>query len=90
MAEVAPEDVAEVQARANAAIMRAHTTIRQEIPAGTLQQSFINYVETMVHKIMADFAHYGRLTKVKAIEFYQQISNVLNPQKLRLIEPGRI
>ncbi|CAG9297066.1 hypothetical protein [Celerinatantimonas diazotrophica] len=85
MAEVAPEDVAEVQAHANAAIMQAHTTIRQEIPAGTLQQSFISYVETMVHKIMSEFVAYGRLTKAKAIELYQQISNVLNPQKLRLI-----
>ncbi|MFM2480117.1 hypothetical protein [Celerinatantimonas sp. YJH-8] len=85
MAEVAPEDVAEVQAHANAAIMQAHITIRTEVPAGALQQSFINFVETMTNQIMTDFVFYGRLTKAKAIELFQQISNALNPQKLRLI-----
>ncbi|MFM2479691.1 hypothetical protein [Celerinatantimonas sp. MCCC 1A17872] len=78
MAEVAPEDVAEVQAHANAAIMQAHTTIRQEIPAGTLQQSFISYVETMVHKIMSEFVAYGRLTKAKVISLYHEIVKSLN------------
>lgn len=73
VAEVTPEDIAEVQAHANAAIMQAHTTIRQEIPAGTLQQSFINFVETMLHKIMSEFVAYGRLTKERAIELFHHI-----------------
>ncbi|MFM2479690.1 hypothetical protein [Celerinatantimonas sp. MCCC 1A17872] len=73
MAEVSPEDVAEVQVHANAAIMQAHTTIRQEIPAGTLHHCFINFVETMVHKIMSEFVAYSRLTKDRAIELFHHI-----------------
>lgn len=70
MAEVAPEDVAEVQAHANALIMQAHTTIREEIPAGSIQHSFLFFIENVTNQLMQQFAYYGRLTKEKIIEMY--------------------
>lgn len=81
MGEVAPEDVAEVQAQANAVIMQAHTTIRRELPAGAIQHSFINFVETVVNQVMRQFAHYGRLAKQQVLEVFQKMKATFEQDK---------